>query len=382
MTSNPHADKPGLDIETDKIDGIPLITEPAQKRLTERQMVDYAHHRREFLEWSLYLGKNPEKAKGYSRQTMEVRASRIDQFYRWVWDQRGYTTGVTHEDADTYLQELAYSDKAQSSKAHTLKSLKGLFKWRNHEHNMDPWEPSVTFSKSNESTNPRDYLTREERRTIREAALEYDSPSRYSSLTPEQRDRMKEYIANQLGKAKASVTLEDWEKIEGWKYTSMTWTSLDCGLRPIEVERARIQWIDLQNEVLRIPKSDSSKKADWWESSIQSRTATALSRWLEQRAALPLYDDTDALWLTRKGNPYNSRSLSYLMDNLCEIAGISTENREITWYSIRRGLATGLIDVADLSTAQTQLRHKDPKTTMRYDQAPPKRRQKALDKLG
>lgn len=162
----------------------------------------------------------------------------------------------------------------------------------------------------------------------------------------------------------------------------MTWASLDCGLRPIEVGRARIQWVDLQNEVLRIPKSDASKGDNWWESSIQSRTAEALARWLDQRAALPLYDGTDELWLTRKGNPYNSRSLSYLMENLCEIAGFPTENREIAWYSIRRGLATGLIDVADLSTAQSQLRHKDPKTTMRYDQAPHKRRQKALNRLG
>jgi site-specific recombinase XerD len=96
---------------------------------------------------------------------------------------------------------------------------------------------------------------------------------------------------------------------------------------------------------------------------------------------MPRYDETDTLWLTTKGNPYSSRSLSYLIDQLGEVANIATNGRQVTWYSIRRGLATGLIDEADLSTARDQLRHKNIETTARYDQSPPERRRDALRNL-
>lgn len=76
------------------------------------------------------------------------------------------------------------------------------------------------------------------------------------------------------------------------------------------------------------------------------------------------------------------RSLSYLIDQLCDVAGIDTEHRQVMWYSVRRGLATGMIDEADLSTAKQQLRQKRFETTARNDQSPPERRRDALDKLG
>lgn len=97
-TSNLDSDKHESGSETAKVDGIPLVPEPSRDCLTERQQLDYAHHRREFLQWSLNIGKSPKKSEGYSRETMAVRASRTDMFYRWVWNQRGYTTGVSHED--------------------------------------------------------------------------------------------------------------------------------------------------------------------------------------------------------------------------------------------------------------------------------------------
>ena len=36
----------------------------------------------------------------------------------------------------------------------------------------------------------------------------------------------------------------------------------------------------------------------------------------------------------------------------------------------------------DLAAAQTQLRHKSPKTTMKYDQVPIEDRKDALDRIG
>jgi integrase len=158
--------------------------------------------------------------------------------------------------------------------------------------------------------------------------------------------------------------------------------SLDTGLRPIEVERATVEWVDLHNEVLRVPKDASRKDDVEWDSALTSRTVDVLERWLDQRGHMTKYDDTDALWLTRRGNPYGSHALSHLMDNLAVGAGIEHAGRDLTWYSIRRGLGTAIIDEADLSTAQEQLRHLDPKTTMRYDQRPAERRRETLDRLG
>lgn len=116
MNTRPSSDKHESGAETAKIEGIPLVPEPSRDCLTERQQLDYAHHRREFLRWSLNIGKSPDKSAGYSRETMAVRASRTDMFYRWVWNQRGYTTGVSHEDADSSIQEIVYSDRLSPRK--------------------------------------------------------------------------------------------------------------------------------------------------------------------------------------------------------------------------------------------------------------------------
>lgn len=52
--------------------------------------------------------------------------------------------------------------------------------------------------------------------------------------------------------------------------------SLDAGLRPVKVERAKTYWVDVPNRVLRIPKDESSKNTENWIVSIQERTAEML----------------------------------------------------------------------------------------------------------
>jgi integrase len=106
-----------------------------------------------------------------------------------------------------------------------------------------------------------------------------------------------------------------------------------------------------------------------------------LRRWLDERPMYDLYDGTDTLWLSREGNPYRSSSLKYILHRLCEIAGISTETRSLTWYSIRHSTGTYMTREEDLAAAQAQLRHKSPQTTMKYDQTPPEDRRNALDRM-
>jgi len=123
-------------------------------------------------------------------------------------------------------------------------------------------------------------------------------------------------------------------------------------LRPIEVERSTVSWIDTDNDVLRIPKEASSKNRDNWVVGLRERTSQGLQRWLDARNAYTKYDYTDAIWLTRKANPYDTSSLRYLLRNLCEIADIDTEHRQMSWCAIRHSVGTYMTREEDLAATK------------------------------
>jgi integrase len=364
-------------------DEITVVPETTRARLTERQLVDYRAHREKLLRWLIHVGKNPSKADGYAVGTVKTRAFRMDQFYRWVWDEEGsYTTSVTRKHADDYAKELAYADQSEVHKANCVKALKMLFKWKKHERNGKEWEPDISFRSDMGSSNPREFFTKEERTKLREASLDYGSVPNYRSLSQEERNEWQAHLAQRLEKPKSEITREDWEKANSWKIPSMVAVSLDAGLRPIEVKRAVTSWVDLQNGVLRIPKEESSKNEDNWVVGLRAKTTDVLERWLEERDTRQMYDETDSLWLTSHGNPYESYSLIYTLEKLCEIAGIETEDRKISWYAIRHSVGTYMTREEDLAAAQAQLRHKSEETTMKYDQTPVEDRKNALERMG
>ena len=74
--------------------GIPLVPEPTAAQLAEREITDYAEHRRAYIKWVLNFGKDPESTEGYAKSTARIRFSRTDQFYRWVWEQEGHYTAL------------------------------------------------------------------------------------------------------------------------------------------------------------------------------------------------------------------------------------------------------------------------------------------------
>jgi site-specific recombinase XerD len=364
------------------LDEFSIVTQPAAQYLNERQQLDYRSERKDCLTWLLTFGKTPDKADGYAQGTVKPRANRMDQFYRFVWESEGgYTANVTHEHADAWMTHLAKRDVSQTHKCNCQKAIKMLFKWRKHEHGLSEWDPEITFTQDS-STNPREYLTRDERSAVREAALEYGSVPAYNNLTPAARDRWKRYLSQRFEKPKSEVKPADWDRANSWKIPSLVWASLDAGLRPIEVKRSRVGWVDTDNDILRIPKEDSSKNRDNWVVGLRSRTARALEKWLAEREACPEYDDTDAIWLTRKKNPYSTSSLRYLLKNLCDLADIDTEHRQMSWYAIRHSVGTYMTREEDLAATQAQLRHKSAETTMKYDQVPVEDRQDALDRMG
>lgn len=366
------------------VGGIVLVTDEARQYVNPRQLAAYREHRRKIAEWLLNLGKQPEKATGYADATVKTRMHRLDKFYRWVWKQEDqYTETITTAHADQWMKHLAHQDYASSYKACCQKAVKTLFNWQNWEHGADiDWDPVITYSDTSGTDNPRDFLTREERRQIREASLEHGSIPHYNSLTPEEREEWKTYLAQRFEKPKTQVTKADWDRANSFKTPSLVWTAMDAGLRPIEVERAKVSWIDLDNGVLRIPKQESSKNTENWTVSLLDRTVYFLEEWLAERATRDRYQDSEKVWLTRRRNGYRSHSLNYLLGNLCETAGIDTEHRELTWYSIRHSVGTYMAREEGLAAAQAQLRHKSEKTTMKYDQAPVEDRKDALNRMG
>jgi len=360
-----------------------LVPGPTEDRLGKRQLVDYRADREDCVRWLLAFGKNPDKAEGYAETTVQNRIYRMDYFYRFVWDKEGhYTAAVTHDHADDWMQKLAYKDCSDTHCDLCQKAVLMLFKWRFHKRGGEEWEPEMRFSSGSGTTTPRDFLTREERKLVREASLEYGSIPRYNNVTPDERDRLKTYLAQRFEKSKSEVDKEDWKQANSWKIPSLVGVSLDAALRPIEVERAVTSWVDLENGILRIPKEDSSKNEDHWRVGLSERSISALKRWLKERSTYELYDGRDELWLTREGNSYGSSTLRRLLQNLCDIVDIDYENRKMSWYSIRHSTGTYMTREEDLAAAQAQLRHKSPETTMKYDQAPVEDRQDALDRIG
>lgn len=231
---------------------------------------------------------------------------------------------------------MVFADKEYSdSHLHNVKlALKAYFRYRN---DVDDWECEISVSSSSGASQPKDYVTMDERKALREAALEYGTVPAYAALDPDDRYEWKLLLAQKFGKPVSEVSPDDFKRANGFKYPSIVHTSLDAGLRPIKVGRAKTYWVDVENAALRIPEKDSSKNKDNWTVSLRRETAEYLARWIEEREMFDKYDDTDQLWLTRHGNPYGSSSLRVLLDNLCEIAGIE---RDISWYAFRHSTGT------------------------------------------
>ena len=340
---------------------ITIVPEPNEKLLREKELLDYYEYRKSILTWLLQFGKNPNKAEGYSPYTVYTSAINMARFDRWTWENNeGYTIPPTEEDAQTYMQEVALSDDSNTYKGKKLEMLRRYSKWLTDKHGYDEWEFKWEFKSGGGNNQPRDFLSVEERRAIRQAALSVDGNPAYGV------------------EDKDALAVTD----GSWKFTSIVWTSLDAALRPVEVGRAKVGWVDADNGVLRIPMEDSSKNEGNWTVSVTDRTATALKRWLEERAKHPRYEDNDALWLTRHGNPYGANELRRLMHNLCDIAEIDYEHRQMSWYTIRHSVGTYMTKERDLAATMAQLRHKSPITTMKYDQVPVEDRRDALDKMG
>jgi integrase len=198
---------------------------------------------------------------------------------------------VTPEHADEYSKELAYQETSQTHKAGVQKAIKTLLKFKNHTNgDIIEWDSAITFSNGGAQTHQlRDFLKDSERRNLKQAVLKYGSIPHYNSVDPQERDRWKAHLAQRFEKPKDEVTKADWKRANGWKFPSIIYVTMDAGLRPKEVGRATESWLDLENNLLRIPKEDSTKNTDNWHVALSDRTGDILRKWLSERATYEKY---------------------------------------------------------------------------------------------
>lgn len=368
---DPHEDLPRAPEQVEF--NFPLVSQRSEKDLGKfgmNMVDDYRDYKEDLLTWLANYGKNPKKGEGLAESTLKSTHYKLETVFRWLWNYEGhYTTEFTPEHADTFIGVLDRSNgMIDSTVLHHAKDIKRLYKYTNHTQGTNyEWDVPDDIELSQSPGDERDYLRRQTFEPLYQAALEHSSVRSYYTASPEEREQLKKVVSQRLQIPKEKVGPEEFKQANSWKYPSMIALTLDCGLRPIEVSRAKVSWINLADNELVIPKDESTKNEAHWNCSFQKRTGQSLKRWLDERGSLEKYEGRDDLWLTRKRNPYNKDSCNELLDRIIEGGNVPIpEHRDVSWYSIRHGVATYWANHVGPHHAKEQLRHKSITTTMKY----------------
>ena len=347
-----------------------LVTGPTIEQLenlSPRHVQDYRDFKEEYVGWFVTIGKNPNKREGYSPKTVEQISMKTDQMFRYFWKvTSSYTTSMDQDDADQLMKAVERGDWGDATVLIFKKTVKRYFKWLKHQKQTDYTDWDCPVSVSEKERTERDYLRRHEFDKLYNATLSYGSVKNYGECTPEERDSFKAVLAQRYEMPKKQVGRDTFSRANSWKIPSLIATTLDVGLRPVEIGDAKTSWVNLSDKAIDIPAREATKSDNDWKCSISTTTARALERWLDERDAYEKYDGSDNLWLNRIGNPYTSSSLNYLLDKLLEESKIDPMGRNLTWYSIRHGVATLWANEYGIQHAQEQLRHEKIETTLRY----------------
>jgi site-specific recombinase XerD len=366
--------------------GNTILTGTAAAALDElgpRVGQDYRTFKRKYVKWLLTRGKNPRRRQGYADTTVKSKSEKLDYAFRWKWDDYdGYTTTFTPEDADRFIKYLDWDrDLADTSINIYVRALKSLFKYRRNIHDEDvKWDCGLKLSQ--QTVNVRDFFRKDELDRLYETALEYGTVRHYNACSSQERAEMQNHLARRLSIPAEDVGKQEFMEANSWKIPSLIGVAIDTGMRPIEVKRSTVSWFEPVlggKREMRIPKSESSKNQNNWRPSLSRRTANAMRLWLDERDAIDRYTDSDAVWLTKFGNPYESNSLNTVLDGLLDEAGIDPRGRELSWYCIRHGSATMWANEHGLHVAKEQMRHNSIETTIGYVHSSVEERAKAMD---
>lgn len=372
------ADQTSFNLEDHTFNLVTTPTKNALDTLAPEAAQEYQEFKADYFDWLATRGKNPDQHQGYADTTLKQINSKTDQIFRWLWDTEDkYTLQFGPDEADAMMAEYASTDKSDATLLTYVKAVKRYFKYLRFEQSRHyEWECDVELSQTQQTD--RDYLQPEEFHPLYTAALDHGSVRHYHQVTPEERDRIKTYLAQRLEKPKSDISPEEFAETNSYKIPSLISVTLDVGLQPIEVSRAVVAWINGRDDTLDIP-ADAAKSDSDWKCDLSDRSMRTLGQWLDERKRYEKYDGTDSLWLNRRGNPYNSNNLNNLLDNLIESSSIEPRERNLTWNSIRHGVATAYANNEGEQYARRQLRHERLETTIQYVHSSPEARHKAVN---
>lgn len=351
--------------------------------LNPRQTELFLDDWQEFRDYLKTKGKDPDDHEGYAQSNLDPITRRVFQVFEHEWNGSEIVLDLSEDAADRFVEALKKDEfrkrsgepYAEASKRKFVDALEAYFRYKGTD-----WEPDHSFS-DNASTNESDPFTLDERKQLFNAALRHKSPPTYSNLSPEERDRWKGYIAEYMGKPKSEVSPEDWEALQkSWKVPALIATDLDAGWRSAMVGRLKVDYVNLEENLIVIPPEAAVKNDSRWEVTLTDKATKILERWLEQRSNKTKYDDSDRIWLNRKGNPYGSKNLNDLLGKLIEEAGIDQQNRKLTWHSIRHSTGRYIYDQQqDLKIVAQILRHKSLESASIYAEPTPETKKRVLE---
>ena len=366
---------------------VPPVAEATKERLEDFSALlgdDYHEFKQDFLKWLLTEGKNTYKQQGYADATVRTTHYKVEEAYRWLWERDGsYTKELTPEDATELIEFVVRHTTHPDSYAYTFeKSIKRLFKFFREKRgkNIPEWDHDIPLD-TNTDSSTKDKFYPEEMASLYESSLGVYSVKGYHSVDRSEREQIKAFLAQLFEMPKSEIGPEEFERANSWKIPSIIAVSSDCGLRPIEVARAKVDWFNLENRKMLVPKEESTKNNSEWECALSSRSVMAVGHWLSERESYDLYDGRDEVWLTRTGNTYGSGTLNPVLSKLMEEADIDQQGRNLSWYSFRHGAASMWAEQEGIYVAKNQLRHKNVETTMRYTRGSVDAATKAADSM-
>jgi integrase len=369
---------------------MPIVSEQTSETLQqfgELIREDYRQFKRDFLTWLLTEGKDTYRKEGYSEATVKTTHYKIDEAYRWLWEeQEEYTQQFTPGDASSLIEYLARRTPHPDGYTYTFeKSLRRLFRFMRQEKSapFGEWEQDIPLNKNDDTTQERDRFYPDEMRELFDTAMEQHSVRSYhnKNMSSEERNNIKIHLAQRFEKPKSEVGPEDFKRANSWKIPSIIGVTADVGLRPKEVGLVKDSWIDIQNKTLSIPAKAAVKSKESWECVLSSKSVNALRHWLNERATYERYSETNQLWLTKTGSSYSSGSLNRLLNRLLESTEIETYGRSLSWYSFRHGVATLWAEEHGIYPAKNQLRHSNIETTLKYTRSSGSRKSEVADSM-
>jgi site-specific recombinase XerD len=144
------------------------------------------------------------------------------------------------------------------------------------------------------------------------------------------------------------------------------------GLRRAEARNLKINDINFAERVMTITTTKTHIEA---ECIMSEKTSKALSQWLSHRPET----NNDYVFVKQNGDPLSVERIGYIVKKYVKRAGLK---KQVSTHTLRHTLATNLlINGADITLVQKQLRHQNIQSTLIYTHITTEKQKEMYDKF-